>query len=63
VRAALRIRHYSHRTEEAYVAWILRYILFHNKRHPAQMGAPELTQLPGSLAVDGKVAASRRTRH
>lgn len=40
VRAALRTRHYSRRTEEAYVAWIRRYIFFHGKRHPAEMGAP-----------------------
>ena len=39
VRAALRARHYSRRTEEAYVAWIRRYIFFHAKRHPAEMGA------------------------
>jgi hypothetical protein len=37
VRTALRIRHYSRRTEEAYVAWILRYIHFHGKRHPIEM--------------------------
>src|SRR6266545_2094066 len=40
VRAALRTRHYSRRTEEAYVAWIRRYILFHGKRHPGEMGRP-----------------------
>ncbi len=38
VRAALRLRHYSRRTEATYVAWIRRYILFHAKRHPADMG-------------------------
>ena len=43
VRAAIRARHYSRRTEEAYVAWIRRYIFFHAKRHPAEMGAPEVT--------------------
>ena len=43
VREALRIRHYSRRTEEAYVAWIRRYILFHDKRHLAEMGGPEVT--------------------
>lgn len=55
VRAALRIRHYSRRTEKAYVAWISRYILFHGKHHPVEMGAPELTRFPSSLAVDRKV--------
>ena len=44
VRAALRARHYSRRTEEAYVAWIRRYIFFHGKRHPAEMAAPEVTR-------------------
>lgn len=39
VRDALRTRHYSRRTAEAYVAWIRRYIVFSRKRHPAQMGA------------------------
>jgi len=43
VRAALRARHYSRRTEQAYVTWIRRYIFFHAKRHPAEMGAPEVT--------------------
>ena len=62
VRAAIRIRHYSRRTEEAYVAWILRYILFHGKRHPVEMGAPELTRFLSSLAVDGKVAASTQNQ-
>jgi hypothetical protein len=62
VRAALRLRHYSRRTEEAYVAWIRRYILFHRKRHPADMGAPELTAFLSSLAVDGRVAASTQNQ-
>jgi hypothetical protein len=43
VRLAVRARHYSRRTEKAYVHWIKRYILFHDKRHPAQMGAAEVT--------------------
>jgi hypothetical protein len=42
VREALRVRHYSRRTEEAYVAWIRRFILFHGKRHPAEMGREEI---------------------
>ena len=47
VRAALRARHYSRRTEEAYVAWIKRDIFFfHAKRHPAEMGAPGSDPLP-----------------
>jgi hypothetical protein len=49
----VRQAHMSRRTEEAYVAWIRRYILFHHKRHPAKMGAPEITKFLTSLAVDG----------
>ncbi len=58
VREALRTRHYSRRTEKAYVAWIRRYILFHRKRHPLDMGAPEITRFLSALAVDLNVAAS-----
>jgi len=58
VRAVIRARHYSRRTEEAYVAWIRRFILFHGKRHPAEMGAGEITAFLTALAVDGRVAAS-----
>jgi len=43
VREAIRARHYSRRTEKTYVAWIRRYIFFHGKRHPAEMGAREIT--------------------
>jgi len=38
VREAIRVRHYSYRTEQSYVGWIRRFILFHGKRHPAQIG-------------------------
>jgi len=62
VREALRTRHYSRRTEEAYVAWIRRYILFHGKRHPGEMGAPEITRFLTALAVDRKVAASTQNQ-
>jgi len=44
VRSAIRTRHYSRRTEEAYVAWIRRFIVFHRKTHPTQMGASEIAQ-------------------
>lgn len=59
VRAALRARHGSRRTEKAYVGWTRRYILFHGKRHPAEMGATEITQFLSALAVERHVAASR----
>jgi integron integrase len=57
VRQAIGTCRYSRRTEKAYVHWIKRYILFHGKRHPAEMGAPEVTAFLTSLAVQGKVAA------
>src|SRR5215469_15768288 len=56
VREAIRSRHYSRRTEKAYVHWIKRYIFFHAKRHPSEMGAAEVTAFLTSLAVQGKVA-------
>ena len=62
VRYAVRARHYSRRTEKAYVAWVRRYVVFHGKRHPAEMGAPELTRYLSSLAVDGNVAASTQNQ-
>ena len=62
VRQALQTRHYSRRTEKTYVAWIRRYILFHNKRHPMEMGAAEVTQFLTALAVERKVAASTQNQ-
>ncbi|WP_228016509.1 phage integrase N-terminal SAM-like domain-containing protein [Leptolyngbya ectocarpi] len=52
VRDAIRLRHYSYRTEETYVQWIRRYILFHNKRHPKDMGIPEIEAFLTHLAVN-----------
>ncbi len=52
VRAAIRARHYSRRTEEAYVNWIKRFIFFHNKRHPSAMGAQEVNAFLSSLATE-----------
>ncbi|HEY3054218.1 MAG TPA: phage integrase N-terminal SAM-like domain-containing protein, partial [Thermoanaerobaculia bacterium] len=62
VRQAIRVRHYSLRTEEAYVGWIRRYILFHRKRHPSAMGAQEVTEFLSHLAVDGNVSASTQNQ-
>lgn len=56
VRGAIRMRHYSYRTEEAYVGWIERFIPVHGKRHPAEMGAVEVSQYLSSLATDGHVS-------
>ena len=62
VREAIRTRHYSYRTEEAYVGWIRRFILFHRKRHPADMGKHEIERFLTSLAVDRRVAASTQNQ-
>jgi integron integrase len=62
VRQAIGTRHYSRRTEKAYLHWIKRYIFFHGKRHPAEMGAAEVTAFLPSLAVQGKVAASTQNQ-
>jgi integron integrase len=58
VRAAIRLRHYSIRTERAYVYWVVRYIRFHGMRHPSALGAREATQFLSHLATEGDVAAS-----
>lgn len=58
VRGAIRLRHYSIRTEEAYTNVIRRFILFHGKRHPREMGVDEIRTYLTHLAVEGKVAAS-----
>ena len=50
-RDRLRVKHYSIRTEQAYVSWIKRYIIFHHKRHPAEMGKQELAIKPRRLSV------------
>lgn len=62
VRARCRVRHLSLSTEHAYVGWIRRFILFHNKCHPLQMGAPEVSAFLTHLAVDGHVAASTQNQ-
>ena len=62
VRAAVRVRHYSIRTEECYAAWIRRFILFHDKRHPLEMGAVEINQFLSHLATDGRVSASTQNQ-
>ncbi len=62
VREAIRTRHYSYRTEEAYVGWVRRFILFHGKRHPAEMGKAEIEQFLTALAVNRRVAASTQNQ-
>lgn len=62
VRDVIRLKHYSIRTEQAYLGWIKRYILFHGKRHPKDMGADEVTRFLTHLAVNGNVAASTQNQ-
>src|SRR4030095_12733633 len=62
VRRALRLRHYSIRTERAYLDWIRQFILFHGKRHPEDMGEVEVSACVSHLAADGHVAASTQNQ-
>src|SRR5262249_54290253 len=62
VRAALRTRHHSRRTEEAYLGWVRRFIIFHGLRHPRDMGEPEIAGYLSHLAVDGRVSASTQNQ-
>jgi integron integrase len=62
VRERIRLKHYSLRTEQAYVHWVKRYIIFHGKRHPAEMGKAEIEGFLTSLAVDRNVSASTQTQ-
>ena len=58
MREVLRLKHLSFRTEEAYIGWAKRFILFHDKRHPKDMGAEEIRVFLSSLATHEHVAAS-----
>jgi integron integrase len=62
VRIAIRARHYSLRTEEAYVAWIRRFVLFHGKRHPKEMGEPEINAFLSHLATSDHVASNTQNQ-
>ena len=62
VRDKIRLKHYSIRTEETYLNWIRRYILFHNKRYPRQMGSHEIEEFLTHLAVNERVAASTQNQ-
>ena len=59
---ALRTKHYSYRTEETYIDWVRRFILFHNKQHPEIMGAAEIRAFLAHLATDRNVAASTQNQ-
>jgi len=62
IRQLMRLRHYSLRTEEAYVGWIRRYILFHGKRHPRELDDKHVSEFLSSLAINGHVAASTQNQ-
>ena len=62
VREEIRKRHFSRRTEKSYVGWIRRFILFHGKRHPSEMGEAEISRYLSHLAVSGKVSASTQNQ-
>ena len=62
LRAALRVRHYSRRTEEAYVGWVRRFVKFCGMRHPAELGEPDVERFLTALAVDGGVSASTQNQ-
>jgi integron integrase len=62
VREAIRLRHYSYRTEQQYVAWIRRFILFHNRRHPRELGGPEIEAFLTYLAKDRNVASATQAQ-
>ena len=62
VREAIRVRHYSIRTENTYVDWIRRFVLFHDKRHPEQMREPEVARFLTHLAVDEQVAPATQNQ-
>ena len=61
-RARIRAKHYSRRTEESYTQWVKRYILYHGKRHPKDMGAGEVEAFLFSLATERNVLASTQNQ-
>jgi site-specific recombinase XerD len=62
VREKIRLLHYSYKTEQAYVEWIKRFIFFHNKRHPNEMGAAEVEKFLTYLAIERRVSASTQNQ-
>jgi site-specific recombinase XerD len=62
VRRTVRLKHYSIQTEQAYVAWIRRYVLFHQKQHPAEIGEAHVRAFLSHLATKRNVAASTRNQ-
>jgi integron integrase len=62
LRSVIRAKHYSYRTEKAYVGWVRRFILFHDKRHPRDMGKKEIEAFLSHLAVKRRVAAATQNQ-
>jgi len=62
VRATIRLKHYSFRTEDAYLYWIKRFVIYHQKRHPIEMGEQEINKFLSHLAIDEQVAASTQNQ-
>ncbi|WP_242043379.1 phage integrase N-terminal SAM-like domain-containing protein [Leptolyngbya sp. FACHB-671] len=62
VQDVIRLKHYFYQTEKTYISWIRRYILFHNKRHPKDMGSQEIEEFLTHLAVNENVAASTKNQ-
>jgi len=62
VRRAIKARHYSPKTSEAYTRWIRRFILYHGKKHPKDLGGPEVSEFLSYLATDRRVAASTQNQ-
>jgi len=63
VRDVIRRKHYSFRTEQIYLDWVRRFILFHGKKHPREMAETEVTEFLTFLAREGNVAASTQNQH
>src|SRR5918996_2316194 len=61
-RDALRVKHYSPRTEDTYILWVKNFILYHNKRHPKEMGISEIGQFLAHLASEKEVSASTQNQ-
>src|SRR3989304_5397855 len=61
-RDIINLKHYSPRTGDTYIVWVKEYILFHNKRHPKEMGAPEINQFLTHLASEKKISASTQNQ-
>jgi hypothetical protein len=62
LRQALRVHHYSRRTEEAYVGWVRRYVRFHGLRHPAELGQEEIREFRTAVAVKARLSSSSQTQ-